>query len=181
MEIAGLALAIPPTIGGILKCIKLFKEISDKFQGADDRVQRIMAVCRMLEMALLQLEPAGADRPDGPLSLMPANCAKIITSMETLLRKLGVDPGDATTVTDLKRIEYVWKDDEVASLTKLMDQCRDDIQFYLVLQLYVLLFSIRLMLVIGLSVTYVDLDIIPKGQKDWNLQSCRRKLRATVL
>ncbi|KAH8599706.1 hypothetical protein B0O99DRAFT_590843 [Bisporella sp. PMI_857] len=104
MEIAGLTLAIPPTVAGILKCIKLFNEIHDKLGGASDKLQRVLVKC-------------------------------LIKSMEHLLRKLRVDPDDASTLHDIKVIDFIWKDAEVKSLTNLLNECRDDVAFYLMVQI----------------------------------------------
>jgi hypothetical protein len=136
MEVASLVLALPLVLGGIAKCIKLLNEIREE---GDDRIQRVLFKCRVLDRALSQLLEAGrSNSPDAMYHDIHVQCNKAIDRMQKFAEQMELvvsDPAtlNTSTLNRSARIRLVLEGEHFKSIIEELDDCGNAVQLYLTL------------------------------------------------
>jgi len=127
MEPLSLVLAIPSIVAAIRKCVRQYTELQSRFQGVNDDIQWIASKCTLLESALQQLRQIDTRNHEHIVDFVTKDCLRTIHALNSLLGRLGACIADTGTVSFSVRVEYAWKQEDIAAVLSRLDDCRSNI------------------------------------------------------
>lgn len=128
MDAAALPLAFPAILTGIRKFVA-------HFNSTDTRIENVLRKCRILETAVSQLAEISRSQSDPLMDEITAECLQVIKSMETFMTECVStdDPTSPNTLSKTARLKFVWRDGDLNTLLTRLDDCRANVQLFLIM------------------------------------------------
>jgi hypothetical protein len=144
MEVAGLALAIPPVLGAFLKIIKSIDDIRSKFKTIPSSMEATAALCGTVHIAMAHLKsqqfreallsvPEMAETAIEHVEVILLGCKGVLCQIEAYIVQFAVaaepSPLEPTFAfsTFQRRARLVWKEPEIKELLLQLRDYKDGI------------------------------------------------------